>query len=293
MGRLDGIDFRQTAPLTSGEPLLRPQGLEWRKCEEVLTKPLGHIKPVMVARAGGLDQGNIILNLVDVAANLPKGQALYLAGSAINSIQDSSGHADAKLGAQAMREALEMWRQGAVSADASDPAGHARALYDVAKRGTSWRSPLPSNSDTHCVSPQQELFPWTIVPTFRITRPKFRRYWGTLPWDAISQSVEALWGCCQRGGRIFTMGNGGHANTASHMINDLAKHTTTSDDKKAVVAEDLRFRTTCLNDSVSFVTGIGNDMGYDYIFSEQVANWVQPGDVVIGVSGSGNSKNIL
>jgi hypothetical protein len=80
-----------------------------------------------------LDQGNIILNLIDVAANLPQGQALYLAGSAINSIQDSSGQADAKLGAQAMREALDMWRQGAVPADASDPAGHARALYDVAK----------------------------------------------------------------------------------------------------------------------------------------------------------------
>jgi D-sedoheptulose 7-phosphate isomerase len=116
---------------------------------------------------------------------------------------------------------------------------------------------------------------------------------GTLPWDAISQSVEVLWGCCQRSGRIFTMGNGGHANTAAHMINDLAKHTTTSDDKKAVVAENLRFRTMCLNDSVSFVTGIGNDMGYDYIFSEQVANWVQPGDVVIGISGSGNSRNVL
>ncbi len=114
-----------------------------------------------------------------------------------------------------------------------------------------------------------------------------------LPWDAISETVDLLWQTCQRGGRIFTMGNGGHSNTAAHMINDLAKHTVTSDDKKAVVADDLRFRTMCLNDSVSFVTGIGNDMGYDYIFSEQVANWVKPGDVVIGISGSGNSRNIL
>ena len=46
----------------------------------------------MIARAGGLDQGNIILNLVDVAKNLPQGQALYLAGSAINSIMDANGH---------------------------------------------------------------------------------------------------------------------------------------------------------------------------------------------------------
>lgn len=114
-----------------------------------------------------------------------------------------------------------------------------------------------------------------------------------LPWDAIAQTVDVLWKNCQNGGRIFTMGNGGHCNTAAHMINDLAKHTISSDDKTAVVAQDLRFRTMCLNDSASFVTGIGNDMGFDHIFSEQVINWVKPGDVVIGISGSGNSKNIL
>jgi D-sedoheptulose 7-phosphate isomerase len=114
-----------------------------------------------------------------------------------------------------------------------------------------------------------------------------------LPYDAISQTVEVLWKNVNEGKCIYTMGNGGHCNTASHMINDLAKHTVSSDDKKQVVAQKLRFRTACFNDSMSFVTGIGNDMGFDYIFSEQVINWVKPGDVVIGISGSGNSKNIL
>ena len=133
MARLDGIDFRQTAVLTSSQPLLRPQGLEWRKCEEALTKPCGHVKPVMIARAGGLDQGNIILNLADVAESLPKGQALYLAGSAINSVQDASGQPDAKLGAQAMREAVNLWRRGQAPVDVRDPAGHVRALYDLAR----------------------------------------------------------------------------------------------------------------------------------------------------------------
>ena len=114
-----------------------------------------------------------------------------------------------------------------------------------------------------------------------------------LPWDSITQTVEVLWQCCRDGKKIMTMGNGGHSNTAAHMINDLAKHTVSCDDKTTVVAEGLRFRTMCLNDSVSFVTGIGNDMGYEHVFSEQVANWVEPGDVVIGISGSGNSKNIL
>lgn len=114
-----------------------------------------------------------------------------------------------------------------------------------------------------------------------------------LPYEAISQTVEVLWKNVNEGKCIYTMGNGGHCNTASHMINDLAKHTVSSDDKKQVVAQNLRFRTACFNDSMSFVTGIGNDMGFDYIFSEQVINWVKPGDVVIGISGSGNSKNIL
>ena len=114
-----------------------------------------------------------------------------------------------------------------------------------------------------------------------------------LPWDSITQTVEVLWRCCREGRKVMTMGNGGHSNTAAHMINDLAKHTVSCDDKTAVVAHDLRFRTMCLNDSVSFVTGIGNDMGYEHVFSEQVANWVEPGDVVIGISGSGNSRNIL
>jgi ribulose 1,5-bisphosphate carboxylase large subunit-like protein len=130
--RLDGIDFRQTALLTPSQPLLRPQGLEWRKCEEALTKPLGHIKPVMISRAGGLDQGNIILNLLDAAKHLPKGGVLYLAGSAINSYQGPNGKPNSKLGAQAMREALDLWRAGEAPDGIQNVREHVRALYSVA-----------------------------------------------------------------------------------------------------------------------------------------------------------------
>ena len=131
--RLDGVDFRQTALLTPALPLLRPQGLEWRKCEEALSKPLGHIKPTMIARAGGLDQGNIIPNLIDAAQNLPKGQVLYLAGSAINSIHGVDGKADAKLGAQAMREALDLWRKGEAPDGMQDLRVFVRGLYSLAQ----------------------------------------------------------------------------------------------------------------------------------------------------------------
>lgn len=132
--RLDGVDFRQTALLTPSQPLLRPQGLEWRKCEEALTKPLGHVKPVMISRAGGLDQGNIILNLMDAEKHLPKGGVLFLAGSAINSYKGPDGKPSARLGAQAMREALELWRSGESPDGTQDIRAHVRALRASASR---------------------------------------------------------------------------------------------------------------------------------------------------------------
>ena len=72
--RLDGGDFRQTAPLTAGFGLLRPFGLEWRKCEEILSCPLGGHPAVMMARAGGLDQGNVITNLLDMEKKRRRGE---------------------------------------------------------------------------------------------------------------------------------------------------------------------------------------------------------------------------
>ena len=131
------------------------------------------------------------------------------------------------------------------------------------------------------------------TPGLRAYVQMYRGVCDSLPYDKISRMVDLLWQACRTGKRIFTMGNGGHCNTASHMINDIAKHTVSSDDKTKVVADGNRFKTMCLNDSMSFVTGIANDMGYDAIFAEQLENWAEPGDVVIGISGSGNSANVI
>jgi len=131
--RLDGIDFRQTAPLTLGAPLLRPQGLEWRKCEEVLSRPMGPIKPVMVTRAGGLDQGNIILNLTDAAERLPRGQGLFLAGSAINSIKGANGKADSRLGVEAMHEAVSLWKMNCAPDARQEGSEYIKELYTLAQ----------------------------------------------------------------------------------------------------------------------------------------------------------------
>src|SRR5438552_6614275 len=93
LARLDGIDFRQTAPIKPGTPFLRPYGAEWLASEEILSRPLPGIKPTMIVRAGALDQGNISLNLADAERRGLTSHVLFLAGSAINSIKDKQGYA--------------------------------------------------------------------------------------------------------------------------------------------------------------------------------------------------------
>jgi ribulose-bisphosphate carboxylase large chain len=112
LARLDGIDFRQTAPVRDGAPFIYPYGDEWLASERVLTGPLPGIKPVMIARAGGLDQGNIILNLEDVETRGLEEHVLFLSGSAINSVKDAAGRPDPRLGAEAMQQALDVHHSG-------------------------------------------------------------------------------------------------------------------------------------------------------------------------------------
>jgi ribulose 1,5-bisphosphate carboxylase large subunit-like protein len=112
LARLDGIDFRQTAPVKPGLPFLKPYGQEWIASEAVLVKPLPGINPTMIVRAGALDQGNIGLNLADAEARGMSENILFLAGSAINSIKNPAGKADPQLGAQAMLQAIEIHQSG-------------------------------------------------------------------------------------------------------------------------------------------------------------------------------------
>ncbi len=115
LARLDGIDLRQTAPLKPGTPFLRPYGAEWIASEAALSRPLpGGLKPTMITRAGALDQGNIGLNLADVESRGLNASVLFLAGSAINSIKGANGQADPRLGAEALTQALEVHRSGAL-----------------------------------------------------------------------------------------------------------------------------------------------------------------------------------
>ncbi len=106
--RLDGIDFRQTAP--SGDtPYLRPAGLEHEKTEEILQRPLqGGQRPVVIVRAGGLDQGNLLANLREVE-RVGVDRYLFLFGSAINGFEGSDGEPDPAAGVRAVEQAVEAY----------------------------------------------------------------------------------------------------------------------------------------------------------------------------------------
>ena len=88
-----------------------------------------------------------------------------------------------------------------------------------------------------------------------------------------------------RGKFIYIMGNGGSASTASHFVCDFNKGMSYEQDKK--------FKMICLNDNIASMLAYANDTGYENIFVEQLKNFLKPNDIVIGISGSGNSKNIL
>lgn len=132
LARMDGIDFRQTAPLKPGEPFLKPYGVEWEASETALVQPLAGLNPTMIVRAGALDQGNIGLNLADVERRGLGAQVLFLAGSAINSIKNPRGVADPQYGAEAMLQAIEVYRSGELRDVPAEQ--HLLRLMEVAER---------------------------------------------------------------------------------------------------------------------------------------------------------------
>jgi D-sedoheptulose 7-phosphate isomerase len=106
-----------------------------------------------------------------------------------------------------------------------------------------------------------------------------------IPMDKFHKIVEMIHGAYQNNKYVFIMGNGGSASTASHFACDLGKGT--------ICEGKPRFRVVSLNDNIPLITALSNDFGYDRVFIEQLMNLVSPGDLVISITGSGNSPNIL
>ena len=101
----------------------------------------------------------------------------------------------------------------------------------------------------------------------------------------VRSVVERLLQAWRENRTAYIIGNGGSASTASHMMNDLNKMTTVKGAK--------RFRAIALTDNVPYITAIGNDIEYAEIFSEQLRNVLLPDDILVAISGSGNSENII
>lgn len=101
----------------------------------------------------------------------------------------------------------------------------------------------------------------------------------------ISDVIHALQRARMRGSQVFIMGNGGSASTASHFVCDLAKNTR---------CDGLpHFRAIGLADNMEIFSAYANDEGYENVFSQQLINLVRPDDIVIAISASGNSKNVV
>lgn len=105
------------------------------------------------------------------------------------------------------------------------------------------------------------------------------------PHERFDEIGKALISAYDQKKHIFIMGNGGSGATASHFACDINKGSCFDLEKK--------FKVICLNDNVPTMLAYANDLSYSRVFVEQLKNFLQPGDVVIGISGSGNSENVL
>lgn len=109
----------------------------------------------------------------------------------------------------------------------------------------------------------------------------------TLDLEAVQQTRNLIAQARQEGKQLFLCGNGGSATTASHMANDLGKGASYGRPASE------RFRVMALTDNVAWITALANDVGYWSVYAEQLRNLGQPGDVLLAISPSGDSPNVL
>ena len=112
-----------------------------------------------------------------------------------------------------------------------------------------------------------------------------------LDQEPIQRLADYIMDAFENDKTIFVIGNGGSALTASHIAEDLGKSCLP---EEVLSDESLkRVKVLSLTDNVGWLLALGNDVGYDQIFVQQLMNFGQPGDVLIAISGSGNSLNII
>src|SRR2546428_10642223 len=107
----------------------------------------------------------------------------------------------------------------------------------------------------------------------------------SIPAEAVSQLIETVWEALRNNRQIFVFGNGGSAANASHFATDLGKGASDKTGK--------RFRVLSLNDNVSWITALGNDYAYEDVYVGQLRNYGKPGDILVALSVSGSSPNVV
>jgi len=107
----------------------------------------------------------------------------------------------------------------------------------------------------------------------------------SIPVDEVAKAIDTVKGALKEDRQIFVFGNGGSASNCSHFVTDLGKG--------ASDAVGKRFKVMSLNDNVSWMTAIGNDYAYEDIYRRQLENYGQSGDVVLTMSVSGSSPNLV
>ena len=134
-------------------------------------------------------------------------------------------------------------------------------------------------------TPQQDSGANAYTGTAKNYFDKLVPFLGKLDCEEIDQAIGVIAEAWQQGQQIITLGNGGSAMTALHMINDW--------NKSIYMATGKAFRGRSLVDNMGLVMSYGNDVSFQDIFIEQLKNILEPGDLVIAISGSGNSENVI
>src|SRR4051794_2193765 len=116
-------------------------------------------------------------------------------------------------------------------------------------------------------------------------RSKLLETLGGVDLNVVGRVIDLLKEARDKKRHVFTCGNGGSASTASHFVTDMVKG--------ASYNRDARFRIMALTDSMPTITAYSNDVSFDSAFTEQLKNFAQQGDVLITISGSGNSPSVI
>jgi D-sedoheptulose 7-phosphate isomerase len=134
-------------------------------------------------------------------------------------------------------------------------------------------------------NPQAEIAPADVSAFARSYFERLYTLLENLDFSALASVIAAIERAHEQGQTLFLIGNGGSAATASHMAQDLAFGTRRRGGE--------RIRALSLTDNHSYISACANDLGFEQVFVDQLKSLLQPGDVLIAISASGNSPNLV